>query len=153
MSSRRRAPSKQAGRRRAGSGPPPLRRILLSVGMGVFVFGLSSAFASSLSVTSDTLSSGNSGVTSCAGASSANVTYSTAYNASIPGYEVTTTAITSPAACAGKAYKVTLTDASDAAIAEREGTLDGAGSGSADFGTLSNVSAALVTGVSVVITG
>lgn len=147
--SRRRAPAKPRGRRRASPGIP-LRRYVTSIVAGVFVFGLSTAFASSLTVTSATLSSGNAGVTSCN--ASAAVSYNTAYASTIPGYKVTTTPVTSAVACASKAYKVTLTGAANASLAERTGTLDASGNATPDFST-SDVSAASVTGVSVVISG
>ena len=149
-SSRRIAPSERRGRRRAPA-PRPVKRYVLAIAMGVSVFGLSTAFASSLTVTSASLSSGNAAVTSCN--ASAAVTYNTAYVVAIPGYEVTTAPITSAVACAGKAYKVTLTGAGNASLAERTGTLDGSGNATPDFGTASDISAALVTGVSVVISG
>lgn len=143
MSGKRRAPSK------------PLTRYVVPLAAGAVVFGAATAFASSLTVNSTGLGSGNAGVASCN--ASASVSYNTAYAASIPGYQVTTTPVTtSAAACANKTYKVTLTGASNAALAERTGTLNASGNAdgaaSPDF-TSASVSAASVTGVSVVITG
>ncbi len=127
-----------------------IARYLLPLVAAVSVFGVATAFAAALTVNSQSLGSGNAGVSSCN--ASASVTYNTAYDSAVPGYEVTTTPVTSAVACASKAYKVTLTGASNAALAERTGTLDASGNVTPDFAT-SNVAAANVTGVSVVITG
>lgn len=127
-----------------------MKRYLVPVVAGVAVFGAATAFAASLTVTSQGLGSGNSSVASCN--ATASVAYATAYSASPYGYKVGTASITSAVACATRSYKVTLTGAANASLAERTGTLDASGNASPDF-TTSNVLAANVTGVSVVITG
>ena len=125
-----------------------MKRYLVPVLAGVTVFGAVTAFAATLGVSSTTLGSGNDAVTSC------NATAAVSYNVGFAagGYEVTTAPVTSAAACAAKSYKVTLTDSGGASLAEVTGTLDAAGAAAPDF-TSQAVKAALVEGVSVVITG
>ena len=127
-----------------------LARFAIPAVVGVVVFGSVTAFAASLSVTSKSLGSGNATVASCNAAAS--VSYTTSYASSIPGYKVATAPVTTAAGCGTMAYKVTLTGAGNASLAEISGSLDGTGAASPDF-SASNISAALVTGVSVVITG
>jgi hypothetical protein len=128
-----------------------MKRFVVPVVAGVLVFGAATAFAASLSLNSTSLASGNATVASCN--ASANVSYTTAYDATIPGYKVATAPITTAAACAGLAYKVTLTGAGNVSLAEVTGTLAAVtGDATATFAP-AVVSAALVTGVSVVVTG
>lgn len=139
-------------RKHAQSGRPVLavRRLVLPLITGVVVFGGVTAFAASLSVSSKTIGSGNATVTSCNAAAA--VSYTTSYVASLPGYKVTTAPVTTAAGCALMSYKVTLTGASNASLGEVSGSLDSSGNATADF-SASSISAALVTGVSVSITG
>ncbi len=123
---------------------------MLPLTAGIVVFGAVTAFATTLSVGSGSLSSGNASVSACN--TSAAVNYTTTYAASLPGYKVATAPVNTAVACASKAYKVILTGAANASLGEVTGTLDSAGSATPDF-SASNVSAALVTGVSVTITG
>jgi hypothetical protein len=123
---------------------------VIPVATGVVIFGAVTGFAATLSVSSKTLGSGNASVSSCN--SAATVTYTTAYSASLPGYKVATAPVTTAAACNGFAYKVTLTGTGNASLAEVTGALDASGNATPDF-TASNIAAANVTGVSVVITG
>jgi hypothetical protein len=118
--------------------------------VGVVVFGSVTAFAASLSVTSTKLGAGSATVNTCN--ASAAVSYTTAYLASIPGYKVATAPVTTAVGCASMGYKVTLTGAANASLGEITGSLDASGNASPDF-SASNISAALVTGVSVAITG
>jgi hypothetical protein len=127
-----------------------MKRYLVPIVAGVTVFGAVTAFAATLNVSTQSLGSGNASVASCN--TSAAVTYTTTYSATVPGYKVATAPITTAVACATKAYKVTLTGASNASLAELTGALDAAGAAAPDFSS-SNISAALVTGVSVVISG
>lgn len=126
------------------------KRFLIPLIVGVVTFGAVTAFAATLTVNSKTLGSGNATVTSCN--ASAAVTYNTIYSSSPAGYKVTTTPVTSAAACATLSYKVNLTGAGNTSLGEVTGTLDASGNASPDF-TGSNILASLVTGVSVVITG
>src|SRR4051812_49388496 len=130
--------------------PRAIRRLAIPLVAGLVVFGGVTAFAASLAVSSKTLGSGNATMTSCN--ASAAVSYTTAYSATLPGYKVATAPVTTAAACATLAYKVTLTGAGNASLGEQSGSLDATGAATPDFSTL-NVAAALVTGVSVVITG
>ena len=127
-----------------------MKRYVVPIVAGVSVFGAATAFAASLTVTSQSLGSGNGAVASCN--ASATVSYATTYSASPYGYKVGTASITSAAACATKSYKLTLTGAANASLAERTGTLDASGNASPDF-TAGNILVANVTGASVVITG
>jgi hypothetical protein len=127
-----------------------MKRYLVPIIAGITVFGAVTAFAATLNVSTQSLGSGNATVASCN--ATAAVTYTTAYASTIPGYKVATAPITTAVACATKAYKVTLTGAANASLAEITGSLDASGNASPDF-SASNISAALVTGVSVVISG
>ena len=129
---------------------PKAKRFVIPLVAGVVTFGAVTAFAATLNVTSKSLASGNATVAGCN--ATAAVSYTTSYSASLPGYKVATAPVTTAAGCASMAYKVTLTGASNALLAEVTGTLDGTGAAAPDFSS-SNVAASAVTGVSVVITG
>jgi zona occludens toxin (predicted ATPase) len=141
---------KHARRRSPAPSGRVLRRLLLPLITGVVVFGTVTAFAASLSVTSKSLGSGNATVSSCNGAAA--VSYTTAYSATLPGYKVATAPVTTAVGCALMGYRVTLTGAGNTSLGEVSGSLDVTGAASPDF-SASNISAALVTGVSVSITG
>ena len=126
-----------------------MKRIMIAVVVGAIAFGSMFAFAATLNVSSTSLGSGGATVASCN--ATAAVTYNTAYQASLPGYKVTTAPVTSAVGCGTMAYKVTLTGAANVSLAEVTGNLVG-GSASPDF-TSSNIAASAVTGVQVVITG
>jgi hypothetical protein len=126
------------------------KRFLIPAVAGVVTFGVVTAFAATLTVSSKSLGSGNATVATCN--ASAQVSYNTAYSASLPGYKVSTTPVTTAAGCATMSYKVTLTGAANASLGEITGTLDGTGAASPDFSS-SNIAASAVTGVSVAITG
>src|SRR4051794_13149801 len=126
------------------------KRFLIPAVAGVVTFGAVTAFAATLSVTSKSLGAGNQTVATCN--ASALVSYTTSYSAALPGYIVATAPVTTAAGCSGKSYQVTLTGAGNASLGEQVGTLDGSGGATPSFTSL-NVSAALVTGVSVAITG
>ena len=117
---------------------------------GVVVFGGVSAFAATLNVNGSSLGAGNASVASCN--ATATVSYTTSYSAALPGYRVATAPVATAAACSAKSYKVTLTGAANASLAELTGTLDATGAASPDF-SASNIAASAVTGVSVVVTG
>jgi hypothetical protein len=127
-----------------------VKRYLIPIAAGLAVFGVATAFAASLTVNGTSLGSGNTTTASCN--ASASVTFNTSYASGIPGYKVTTAPVTTAAGCASKAYKVTLTGAANASLAEVTGTLDASGNASPDF-SASNIAASSVTGISVVITG
>ena len=124
-------------------------RYVVPAVVGVVVFGAVTAFAASLSVSSNSLGAGNATVQSCN--STASVTYNTAPTAGV--YKVTTAPVTTAAACAGMSYRVTLTGAGSATLGEVTGTLDATTGGALPDFTSANVNASAVQGVSVVITG
>jgi hypothetical protein len=126
------------------------KRYLVPVSVGVVVFGSVTAFAATLNVSSKSLGAGNATVASCN--SSASVSYTTAYASALPGYRVATAPVITAAGCSGMAFKVTLSGASGAALGEVSGTLDSTGAAAPDF-SASNISAAAITGVSVVVSG
>lgn len=134
-----------------------MKKYLLPLGAGVVVFGVATAFAASLSVTSPGLSAGNATVAACN--ASAAVTYNTAMSTGTNAgkYVVTTAPVTTGTGCKGLTYKVTLLDASDGSLAEQTGTLDATtgnatGAAAPDF-TSSDIKASDVYGVAVVIAG
>lgn len=127
-----------------------MKRILIAGVVGAVVFGSVYAFAATLTVNSKTLGAGNGIVAACN--ASANVSYNTAYSATLPGYKVTTAPVTSAAACATMAYRMTLTGTANASLGEITGTLDATGAASPDF-TAANVAASNVLGVQLVISG
>ncbi len=127
-----------------------MKRFIVPAVAGVVVFSAASAFAASLTVNGGSLGAGNGTVASCN--ASATVTYTTAYDATVPGYEIATAPVTTAAGCNGRAYKVTLTGAANASLGEVSGTLDASGNATPNFAS-SNIAASAVTGVSVVISG
>lgn len=127
-----------------------MKRYLVPIAAGFVVFGVATAFAASLTLTGTSLGSGNASTASCN--ATASVSFNSSYASGVPGYKVTTTPVTTAAACASKAYKVTLSGAANASLAEVTGSLDASGNASPDF-SASNIAASAVLGVSVVITG
>ena len=107
-------------------------------------------YAASLTLNTKTLAAGSSAVSACN--ASASVSYNSTYSSGLPGYKVTTAPITSAVACASMAYRLNLSGAGNASLAEVNGTLDASGNASPDFSS-SNIAASLVTGVQLVITG
>jgi len=136
-----------------------VRRTLLAIVVGAVVFGSIYAMAASLGVSTKTLGAGTTAVAACQSAT-LTANYATSYDSTIPGYKVGVVTVTgldttSPTNCASKSFKVTLTGpgASNASLAEVTGSTPASGTQfTADFSS-SNVAAASVTGVHVVITG
>ena len=134
-----------------------MKRALIALVVGTVVFGGIYGLASSLNVTSKALGAGNTAVAACQ-AGALNVAYATTYDSTIPGYKVGVVTITgldttSGTNCASKSYKLTLTGASNASLAELTGSTPASGTSfTADF-TSSVVAAANVTGVHLVVTG
>lgn len=128
-----------------------LKGMAVPVIAGVTVFGAVTAFAATLTIGGTSLAAGTGSVSACN--ASANVTWSTAYSSTIPGYRVSGAAVTSHANCNGKSYSVTLYDGTNAAItgSPYTGTLDASGNATVTIG--GNVNANTVAGVSVVIAG
>lgn len=135
-----------------------MKRLLLALGIAAVVFGGVYGLAASLNVNTQTLGAGNSAVAACQ-ATTLTVSYATAYDSTIPGYEMSTITVngldtTSGTNCASKAYKMTLTGASNASLTEITGTTPASGTSFASSSlTASNILAANVTGIHVTITG
>ncbi len=118
---------------------------------GVAVFGAVTAFAAGFSVNSTSVAAGGTSVTGCNATAAA--TYDTVWDAALHAYKVSTAPVTTAASCHDMAYKVTLTDASDASLGEVTGTLDATtGNASPDFSS-QNILVSNVAGVSVTVTG
>ncbi len=125
------------------------KRYVVPVVAGIVVFGAVTAFAAGFTVTSKTVVSGNAAVSACN--ATAAVSYTTSWDATVPGYVVATAPVTAGASCGTMAYKVSLTGTGGTALAEQTGSLT-AGSASPNFAA-SKIPAANVTGISVTITG
>jgi hypothetical protein len=135
-----------------------MKRLLVALLVGAVVFSAVYGFAASLSVGSSSLGAGTSAVAACQ-SGTLTASYAVTYDSSIPAYKVGVVTVsgldTSSGHCATKSYKVTLTGpgASNASLAEVTGTTPSSGTTfSPDF-TTSNVNAASVTGIHVVISG
>ena len=135
-----------------------MKRLLVAILVGTVVFGAVYAFAASLSVGSSSLGAGTSAVAACQ-SGILTASYAVTYDPSIPAYKVGIVTVsgldTSSGHCGSKSYKVTLTrpGASNASLAETTGTTPSSGTTfSPDF-TTSNVNAASVTGIHLVISG
>src|SRR5437879_13611997 len=115
-----------------------MKRLALALGAATLVFGAVLGLAASLGVTSKTLGAGNSSVVACQ-AGTLTASYTTSYDATIPGYKVGVVTIsgldtTSGTNCASKAYKITLTGSGNASLAEVTGTTPASGTTfTADF--------------------
>jgi hypothetical protein len=128
-----------------------VKKYLLPVGAGVVVFGVVTAFAASLSVSSTSLGAGNATVASCN--DNAAVAYTTT------GSKVSTAVATisgsaASGACDNKTAQISLTGTGGAVLASHTATV---GSTTTDIATVSfagdNIDAHDVTGVAVVISG
>ena len=127
------------------------KKIILGVVAGATVFGGVYGLAASLGLTSDTLGAGQTVVASCQ-STPVRATYSPTYDATVPGYSSTTVTITGLAAgCLNKAYRVTLTDATNASLGEATGTTPTSGTSMAV--TFTSVSATTIGGLAAVISG
>ncbi|MCA1830211.1 MAG: hypothetical protein LC663_01650 [Actinobacteria bacterium] len=129
----------------------------MAIVVGLIVFGVVYGFAASMTVTSKTLGAGNTTVAACQ-AATLSAAYATAYDSTIPGYKVGVVTVsgldtTSATNCASKSFRVSLTNSSNTSLGEVTGTTPASGTTfTADF-TSSNVSAASVANVHVVISG
>ena len=127
------------------------RRMVVTAVAAATVFGGVYGLAASLGLTSDSLGAAQTVVAACQ-AATMNATYTPAYTASVPGYTVSSVTITGlTSTCYSKAYRVSLTGASNASLGEATGTTPATGSSFSV--TFSAVSAASITGVAVVISG
>src|SRR4051812_44015047 len=92
------------------------KRFLIPAVVRVVTVGPVLAFAAPLSVSSKSLGAGNATVATCN--ATAQVSYTTSYSATLPGYIVATAPITSSAGCLNMTYRVSLTGASNALLGE-----------------------------------
>lgn len=129
-----------------------MKRVIAALFAGVLTFGSVYGLAASLNLTSDSLGAGTAVVASCQ-AATLNATYTSTYSAAAPGYTVGTVTVTGLAAtCWTKAYKITLSGAANASLGEATGTTPSSGTTfAATFSPA--LSATLITGVNVVISG
>jgi len=134
------------------------RRKAIALGLAVLgVAGLSLASAAQLNVNSSTVGAGVKVVASC-DTDGVDVSYGTAYSATVPGYKVSTVKLSNvAAACAGKSLTIDLLTG-DAAGSTSLGTVSTAaitltGTSTGDLTVTGDVDAAKVKGVAVVIAG
>jgi hypothetical protein len=128
-----------------------MKRILAAILAGLFTFAGVYGLAASLNLTTDSLGSGTATVAACQ-AGALDATYTTTYSATAPGYTVGTVTVTGLAStCYGMAYRITLSGSGNTSLGEATGTTPS--SGTSFSATFSGVSAASVTGISVVISG
>jgi hypothetical protein len=128
-----------------------MKRILAAILAGLFTFAGVYGLAASLNLTTDSLGSGTATVAACQ-AAALDATYSTTYSAAAPGYTVGNVTVTGLAStCYSMAYKITLSGSGNASLGEATGTTPS--SGTSFSATFTGVSAAAVTGISVVISG
>lgn len=134
-----------------------MRRFVTAILIGGTIFGAVFGLAASLGVSSKTLGAGNASVVACQ-AGTLTASFATSYDSTIPGYKVGVVTVngldtTSGTNCASKAFRILLTNSSNASLGEVTGTTPASGTSfTADF-TSSNSLAANVAGVHVVITG
>jgi hypothetical protein len=120
-----------------------MRRIAVALLVAGVVFGAVYGLAASLGVSSKSLGAGNSAVAACQSG-----TLTASYVVTVTGLDTT-----SPTNCASKAFRITLTNSSNASLGEVTGTTPASGTSfTADFSS-SNVLASNVTGVHLVISG
>jgi hypothetical protein len=128
-----------------------VKKYALPIGAGVVVFGVVTAFAATLNVSSSSLSAGNALVNSCT--ANAKVSYAvaggTVSTATVKTYAIDGTTLTTT--CNTMSTEVTLTDTNGVVLAAESGTIS-TSTGSVDFSS-DNVDPAAVTNVSVVLTG
>ena len=133
------------------------RGTVLGVVVAFAICGAVSAFAATLNVGATGLSAGNAAVASCRQSGTPiTANYTAAYDSAIAGYKVTGVTVTGmDPRCDGKTIDVTITGASNAAVATGTATYDAAGSNtSIVIASLSATPpAAEVTGISVAING
>jgi hypothetical protein len=128
-----------------------MKRIVGIIVAGVIAFSGVYALAASLSVTSNSLGSGNVAVAACQSAT-LNVAYTPAYSATLPGYSTTTVTVTGLASsCYTVPYRVTLYQTGGTSLGEATGTTPS--SGSSFTATFTAVNDASVGGVAVVLGG
>ena len=134
------------------NGGPRVKRVLAAIIVGLVTFGGVFGAAASLNLTTASLGAATTTVAACQ-AAALNATYVSTYSATAPGYTVGTVTVTGLAAtCYSMAYKITLSTTAGASLGEATGTTPASGTSfTATFSPA--VTAASVTGISVVISG
>ena len=129
-----------------------MKRTLVAIVLSLLTFATAYGLAASLNLTTDSLGAAQTTVAACQ-AAAMNATYTTSYAAATPGYTVGTVTVTGLAStCYSKAYKITLSGSANASLGEATGTTPSSGTSfAATFSPA--ISAASVTGISVVISG
>ena len=128
-----------------------MKRIVGIIVAGVIAFSGVYALAASLSVTSNNLGAGTATVAACQ-AATLNATYTPLAYAAGTGYTAATVTVTNlQSTCYTVPYRVTLYGAGGTSLGEATGTTPG--SGTTFAAAFTAVSAASVTGVSVVLAG
>lgn len=129
-----------------------MKRALIAAVLGLATFGSVYGLAASLNLDTDSLGAAETTVAACQ-AGQLTATYTSTYSATLPGYQVGTVTVNGLAAtCYTKAYKITLLGAGNASLGEATGTTPSSGTSfAATFSPA--LSAALVTGISVVVSG
>ena len=128
------------------------KKTLFAFVLAITIFGAVYGFAATLNLSTNQLSAGNATVASCQ-ATTPVASYAVAYDSTLGGYKVGTVTVTSlDAACATKAISITFTGAAGANLLTLTGAVQ-AGGGVQGFTPGSTVSAALVTGLSVAVSG
>lgn len=131
-----------------------MKRLLLALAIASVVFGGVYGLAESLGVSTQSLGAGNASVAACQ-TGTLTASYTTAYDSTIPGNEVTVVTVNGlQSGCYSKAYRITLTNSSNASLGESTSTTPASGTSfsTASLAT-SNIPAAGVAGVHVTITG
>jgi hypothetical protein len=128
------------------------KKTLFAFVLALTIFGAVYGFAATLNLSTNQLSAGNAAVASCQ-ATTPVASYSVLYDSTLVGYKVGTVTVTSlDATCATKAISITFTGAAGANLLTLTGAVQ-AGGGIQVFTPGSTVSAALVTGLSVAVSG
>ena len=134
-----------------------MKRLVVALLVAAGVFAATYGLAASLGVSSKTLGAGTSSVAACQ-SGTLTASCATLYDSTIPGYKVGVVTVngldtTSPTNCASKSFRITLTNSGNSSLGEVTGATPASGTSfTADF-TSSNVSAANVIGIHVVISG
>ncbi len=132
------------------------RRTLFSVVLALTIFGAVYGFAATLNVGANALSAGNATVASCQASGTPTGTYSLTYDATIPGYKVSSVTVTGmDPNCNGKTVSITLTGTGNTSLASGNAVYSSAGANtSVAIGSLSATpNATGVTGVAVAVNG
>ena len=132
------------------------KRVILGLVTGTVVFATTLGAAATLGIGSSSLGAGNIGVAACD--DSISTSYTTSYDAALPGYKVSGVTVTGiDAACNNKSVSVTLTGSDNTVLASASGAFSSAGANTLKTFSSSDLSAqptaASVVNVHAVIAG